>query len=238
MMRNLLLAMVACLLPVFSFAVQLRPEASSGAPGIVKAGDPVVLAFDRPVSSAEDAVQVRTLNGRSLDITTHISGTNLILRADDGWPEAGSLVIEIGDGFLLQGKPYSGPSTIPLLVRGDEWQELEQSLNKNEPRKTKSDGYLENGVEVYPLPFTPNGDRVNDELHIARPGIGFFDPFIRIFSIDGVRVMSIGGSALRNGEVIWDGVNRLGHEIRPGPYFIIVEEQSEIIASGVIYVLR
>jgi CHU_C Type IX secretion signal domain len=228
------------LLPILVNGVQIQPEAGSVEGGLLQAGDPIVLSFDRLVNDVKmnDVVSARSLSGEKLPITIQTVGSSIIVRPVSSWPVSQDVVLEIGSDLPLSGRSYSGSPSLTFHVQGDGWDNLDLPANKTPGRETKSDGYLENGVEVYPLPITPNGDGVNDELHVGRPGIGFKNPYIRIFSPDGVRVMSIARSGLRNGEVIWDGVDRLGHEVRPGPYFIIVEEDSEIIASGVIYVLR
>ncbi|MCB2213561.1 Ig-like domain-containing protein [bacterium] len=239
MVRTSLYIVLISLLPVMAWSVTFQPE-SGATEGVVKAGDAVVLQFDRPVvvDGVSATVAVETADGQAVPVSVTASGINLVLRPVSAWPKNSRLTVTLDTAFRLQGRPYSGPSTLTLFVQGDEWDQIEQAMQKAPTRETKADGYLENGVEVYPLPFTPNGDGYNDELHVARPGQGFLKPLVRIFGLDGIRVMSLGKRSLRNGEVIWDGVDRLGHEVRPGPYFIIVEEDMEILASGVIYVLR
>ncbi len=240
MVRTPLYILLICLLPVLAWPVTLQPEAGGATEGIVKPGDPVIVQFDRPVMAdgVSSAVVVTTATDENVPASVTVSGNNLLLRPVGTWPKNSRLTVTLDTTFRLQGRPYSGPSTLTLFVQGDKWDEIEQAMQKAPTRETKADGYLENGVEVYPLPFTPNGDGYNDELHVARPGQGFTKPLVRIFGLDGIRVMSLGKRSLRNGEIIWDGVDRLGHEVRPGPYFIIVEEDLEILASGVIYVLR
>jgi hypothetical protein len=240
MSKHILLICFILFLPVLVTGVQINPESGGGHAGLLAAGDPIVLSFDRMVGDADLSryFSARSTSGQTFSITVQASGKSVVVRPATKWPSKKTVILEIEPSLSLSGRSYAGPAKLSFHVQGDEWDRLESSFNKSTQRETKADGYLENGVEVYPLPITPNGDGVNDELHIARPGLGFRNPYIRIFSPDGIRVMSIARSGLRNGEVIWDGVDRLGHEIRPGPYFIIVEEDSEIIASGVIYVLR
>ncbi len=240
MSKHIPLICFILILPVLGSGVQINPETGNGHAGLLAASDPIVLSFDRLVGDVDLSkyLTARSPSGQKFDISVQAAGKSVVVRPVSNWPTKKTVILEIESSLPLSGRNYAGPSKLSFHVQGDEWDRLESSFNKSAQRETKSDGYLENGVEVYPLPITPNGDGVNDELHIARPGIGFKNPYIRIFSPDGIRVMSIARSGLRNGEVIWDGVDRLGHEIRPGVYFIIVEEDSEIIASGVIYVLR
>ncbi|HEX04771.1 MAG TPA: hypothetical protein ENH10_06390, partial [Bacteroidetes bacterium] len=193
-MKRVISLLLIILVPALAMALQLRPEAQETSLGFVQGSDPIVLSFDRDVKNIDltGIIEIRLSSGEIVPSTIQVAGPSIVIRPEEAWPLKQALSIVIDRDIPMLGRGYSGPSSITFYVQGDEWDRLEQSSNpqKKPTRETKADGYLENGVEVYPLPFTPNGDGYNDELHIARPGIGFRDPYIRFFSPDGVRVMS------------------------------------------------
>lgn len=214
--------------------IQLQQGTAHGSIGTK---DPIVLEFGDPVPARmmDDGFTV-TAQGRALAMSVRQAGTRVILRPETSWP-AGALSVTLSDEVRAS---QSGglTSSVAVFVRTENPFPTVAERSPRQSSEVAANGSIGGGVEVYPLPFTPNRDGYNDLLHITRTGEPFVSPLVEIFSIDGVNVMSLGPSVMVRGEMIWDGVTRLGQEARPGPYFIIVKDQGDPIASGVIYILR
>jgi len=89
----------------------------------------------------------------------------------------------------------------------------------------------------HPMPFTPNGDGVNDLVKIDYPDR--FDNLaeIRIYDLQGseINLITVGSSAHM---YEWDGRDKNGIACRQGVYVFVVEVEGEVVCTGTIVLAR
>ncbi|MCP4634741.1 MAG: hypothetical protein GY855_17570, partial [candidate division Zixibacteria bacterium] len=94
---------------------------------------------------------------------------------------------------------------------------------------------LEGEVIARPQPFTPNGDGLNDELIFDLTALYLDNPHLMIFSMTGVRLVTLSPS---NKFISWDGKDESGRALPPGVYMYTITDGKRRIKSGVVTLAR
>ncbi|MBS1262767.1 MAG: hypothetical protein MAG453_02131 [Calditrichaeota bacterium] len=241
-MKRVALIVLAISLPVLAAALDLRPRPGDREPltGAVSAGEPVVLRFQHPVIERTLArgLTATGAGGSELRVRSRVTGSTVVVFPEPAWPPGGTVRLTLGAGFHLDGPGYRGPRVFELAVLPEDAPGVSARRGGDDRSRTQTSGDLDNDVHVGPVPFTPNGDGFNDLLRVERGAIGFQDPTVTIYELNGIPVATLDSSDLSGAAVVWDGVDRLGRDARPGAYFIVVEESGGVIATGVVTILR
>ncbi|MBD3391021.1 MAG: hypothetical protein GF418_03105 [Chitinivibrionales bacterium] len=77
------------------------------------------------------------------------------------------------------------------------------------------------GVHIGPIPFTPNGDGVDDLLLIRLTLPADASASTTVYGFDGSVVLELPGPARE--EFLWDGRDKHGRDSRVGPFFVVTE---------------
>ena len=96
----------------------------------------------------------------------------------------------------------------------------------NSVQDTSSSATADSGLQIAPSPFSPDGDGVDDYVHIQyRLAQQFALVRARIYDHQGrlVRTLTEGTASGHAGELIWDGRDDGGHPLRLGIYIVLVE---------------
>ena len=153
--------------------------------------------------------------------------------------------IVVGDGDLIRmrfaSRIYVQGSNLKVAVRSSSGADLWQEAQADDVTSVKPGRTLEikalggqkvvDSVDVFPNPFTPNNDGINDrteiqftlyKLHQARPIT------VSIFRLDGRRVRDITVDAA-GGQLTmkWDGRDNSGELVVPGLYVITISAEAD-----------
>lgn len=88
-------------------------------------------------------------------------------------------------------------------------------------------------IEVYPNPFTPNGDGFNDLVEFIYDNGRPINWQIHIMATDG-RVLK----RLPEGSSRWDGTDEAGNLLRPGGYLYLISQNDQILRRGMLHLIR
>ncbi|MBN2543354.1 gliding motility-associated C-terminal domain-containing protein [bacterium] len=93
--------------------------------------------------------------------------------------------------------------------------------------------------DVYPVPFTPNGDGFNDTLWINYPEQHVEKAELFIFDFDGREILnkSIGPTPYK-GSNYWDGIDGNGNAALPGVYLYVVKVRDDVVCKGTTVLAR
>ncbi len=91
----------------------------------------------------------------------------------------------------------------------------------------------EPGLDIFPNPFTPNGDGKNDDLIFEREG-GLPQNWV-------ITIMDRSGRVIRklkNGTDRWNGRDYNGAPVLPGAYLYIIRNGNNIVRRGLLGIIR
>ncbi len=93
--------------------------------------------------------------------------------------------------------------------------------------------------DAYPIPFTPNGDGVNDRVYFDFPEMAKFGATVTILTPEGavVRTLEL-PAALPETRAFWDGTRDDGTPAPQGIYVYIVSRGGEVLCKGTIALVR
>ncbi|MCD6531533.1 gliding motility-associated C-terminal domain-containing protein, partial [bacterium] len=98
---------------------------------------------------------------------------------------------------------------------------------------------LQTPCDAYPIPFTPNGDGVNDVIYFDFPGMVKDGATVTILTAEGVLVRRIELSpALPHTSAFWDGTDENGNPVPPGIYIYFITRNGSTLCKGSISLAR
>jgi len=89
---------------------------------------------------------------------------------------------------------------------------------------------------IWPSPFTPNHDGINDGVHFVLQGMAVTSPELKIYNFRGKEVLAT--SEYNGTEFYWDGHGDDGEIQQPGVYLYLIQDSSGEIASGSVVLAR
>jgi hypothetical protein len=76
-------------------------------------------------------------------------------------------------------------------------------------------------LHIGPIPFTPNGDGVDDMLSIKLSIPAYYSGTVSIYSFSGHKIFELPQPLKK--EYLWNGISQTGQPASVGPFFIIAE---------------
>lgn len=91
-------------------------------------------------------------------------------------------------------------------------------------------------ISIYPNPFTPNDDGINDVANFLLPDSLMGNTIVKIFGVTGniVKEISTNETTIMN----WNGFDQDGRLVRPGVYLYLIMVNGEPFKKGTITVMR
>lgn len=128
--------------------------------------------------------------------------------------------------------PSQGTHTIKVTAHGP--------ADANEENNSRSSQIgIEGGhIEVKSNPFTPNGDGINDDAYFKCEEFKLEQPTLKLFDLRGRLVVELTEMDRANKRFKWSGRDKNGHEVMPGVYLFILQDQGKALKNGHVVVAR
>ena len=86
-------------------------------------------------------------------------------------------------------------------------------------------------------PFTPNGDKINDEAEFDFEDFKIYHTVLKIFDIHGKKIVEL-TSKTKSKRIKWDDKDENGKRLLPGIYLYVLLDSKKAVTRGCVAIAR